>query len=350
MRKIIIGTVTIAALIFSSDMAFAKSVTVKKGDTLFSISKNNQMNVEELKKINKLSSNNIYVGQILNLNATTNKTPTLTPNNPSAAPTNETDKTYIVSRGDTLYRVALNHKVSVANIKQWNNLKTDSISVGQKLKISTPNKTPVVVEKPITPAPEKPIVNEPVKDIVQPVVIVSNYKVVSGDTLYKIATKYKITVDALRSLNKLKNDTIYVGQLLTTSSTMPTEKPSEIKPVNPNVQKIMEDAVSLTGIKYLWAGITTNGFDCSGFVQYVLEKNGITVPRTSQQMWNVGAKVEQPSTGDLVFFDTSGGASHVGFYIGDNKFIGAQTSTGVAIADMNSSYWKSRYLGAKILY
>lgn len=94
-----------------------------------------------------------------------------------------------------------------------------------------------------------------------------------------------------------------------------------------------------------------SGFDCSGFIQYIFRQNGVSVPRTAAEQWNKGTSVSSPSVGDVVFFETyKAGPSHNGIYIGDNKFIHAGSSRGVEVADMNNSYWKPRYLGAKRLH
>lgn len=117
------------------------------------------------------------------------------------------------------------------------------------------------------------------------------------------------------------------------------------------VEEILETANQLVGTKYAYAGNSpSTGFDCSGFTSYVFGQHGISLPRSSSDMYSIGEKVNRHELelGDLVFFNTSGKRiSHVGIYIGDNQFIHSSTSHGVIISDLNDPYyWSKRYVGA----
>ena len=119
-----------------------------------------------------------------------------------------------------------------------------------------------------------------------------------------------------------------------------------------SVRRVLQTALRYQGVPYVFGGTSPNGFDCSGFVRYVFAGNGLQLPRMADEQYDLGLPVSynrlQP--GDLVFFTTyAPGASHVGIYLGDGKFISATSSQGVAIARMDSSYWGPRYIGARRL-
>ncbi|GAA4072693.1 NlpC/P60 family protein [Amphibacillus indicireducens] len=105
--------------------------------------------------------------------------------------------------------------------------------------------------------------------------------------------------------------------------------------------------------RYKYAGGRTaydveNGlFDCSGYVSWAFRQAGVSVSASTAGLSSTGTKVStsEMQPGDMVFFNTYKTDGHVGIYVGNNKFIGSQSSTGVAIADMNSSYWSSRFTG-----
>ncbi|MFP8967580.1 C40 family peptidase [Pokkaliibacter sp. CJK22405] len=123
----------------------------------------------------------------------------------------------------------------------------------------------------------------------------------------------------------------------------------------PTVNRVLQEALSLKGTPYQWGGTTPDsGFDCSGFLNYVYnEAAGIELPRTTRELIRMPmAKIARTSLkpGDLVFFSANGRGrvSHVGIYLGGNKFIHSNHSGGsVRIDNLRTSYWQKTYLEAK---
>lgn len=120
--------------------------------------------------------------------------------------------------------------------------------------------------------------------------------------------------------------------------------------ISPKVKSITAEARKYVGVPYKFGGTTPRGFDCSGFIQYVFNKKGISLPRAADEQYTrVGRKISINSLepGDLVFFKTyDEGISHSGLYLGDGYFISATSSRGVAVATMKNGYWHDRYIGA----
>ena len=194
-----------------------KTYEIKSGDTLSGIARVYNMSVSELKQLNNLKSDLIFVGQTLKVRFTTSipepaPKPVETPEKPSTSAS-----TYRVKAGDTLSHIAQTYKMSVSELKNLNNLKSDLIFVGQTLKVKeelskpTPKPTPKPETKPVTPSSSS-----------------NTYRVKSGDTLSHIARANNISVSALKQLNNLRSDLIFVGQSLKVkaTNTAPTPKPT----------------------------------------------------------------------------------------------------------------------------
>lgn len=139
---------------------------VKKGDTLYSIAKKYNISVNELKNYNNLKSNTLNINQIL-------KIPTKSSNTTS-------NNYYIVSKGDSLWSISRKYNISVDELKRLNNLSSNLLSIGQKLIV--PNANTYIVKR--------------------------------GDTLYSIARKNNTTVDKIKEKNNLKSNILSIGQVL----------------------------------------------------------------------------------------------------------------------------------------
>jgi cell wall-associated NlpC family hydrolase len=110
-------------------------------------------------------------------------------------------------------------------------------------------------------------------------------------------------------------------------------------------------ALALRGTPYRNGGTDPNGFDCSGFIQFVFSQYGLSLPREVREQYRVGksVKAEDLAPGDILFFTTTDpGPSHVAIAIGGDQFVHAPSSIGVVrVEHLSSSYWSPRYLGAR---
>ncbi|AXH98339.1 peptidoglycan endopeptidase [Sporosarcina sp. PTS2304] len=107
---------------------------------------------------------------------------------------------------------------------------------------------------------------------------------------------------------------------------------------------VVKTAMNLRGIPYRFGGTTTRGFDCSGFIQYSFKKNGKSVSRTTTGQFKQSTKIKSPRPGDLVFFQNTyrRGISHVGIYVGNNKFVHAGGRKSEVVS-LSNPYWKSKF-------
>jgi cell wall-associated NlpC family hydrolase len=147
-----------------------------------------------------------------------------------------------------------------------------------------------------------------------------------------------------------------LAQSLTEAEPLPKTFTSTVtSAVADKTETLINNAMQLIGVRYRWGGNTPqSGLDCSGFVRYVFNDTfGFLLPRKSSQMSKVGLQIrkDELQPGDLVFFNTMRHAfSHVGIYVGDNKFIHAPSKgKSIRVDDMTKVYWEKRYNGARRL-
>lgn len=141
------------------------------------------------------------------------------------------------------------------------------------------------------------------------------------------------------------------------SGTAPRPRPFPGAPPAPDAAPVFDaalitTALALRGTPYANGGSApTQGFDCSGFVQWVFAQHGARLPREVREQYGLGVKIDRDrlQPGDLVFFETvSRGASHVGIAIGGGEFVHAPSSRGVVrVERYTSEYWASRWVGGR---
>ena len=182
--------------------------TVKAGDTLYGIASKYGISVDELKAQNNLTSNTLTIGEVLII-------PEI------EVPETPDENVYIVKSGDTLYSIANKYGMTVNELKSLNNLTSDALSIGQELVVSEGNAATLEA-----------------------------YTVKAGDTLYSIANKYGLTVSELKSLNNLSSDTLSIGQVLNVSNSSTT-------PSNPSNTYTVKSGDSLYSIARKY-GITVD--------------------------------------------------------------------------------------------
>ncbi|WP_347321040.1 LysM peptidoglycan-binding domain-containing protein [Rossellomorea sp. RS05] len=325
MKKTIIAFTTAAVLSsMAVDSIEAASYKVKSGDTLSGIAVKYNTSVSSLKSMNKLKTDIIYVNQVLEVSKSTT--------------TSSSTTTYTVKSGDYLSKIGQKYNVYVADLKKWNNLKSDLIYPGQKLIVSGSSKSTSTS----TTTASKPSTS-------------GSYSVKSGDSLSYIAYKYDVTISQLKSWNKLTSNTIYVGQKLkvsgstSTSTSTGTVSTASTGTQTPSSSTVVNVAKKYLGTPYKWAGTTPSGFDCSGFIYYVFNEAGYSISRTNTEGYYSQAKsVSNPVPGDLVFFENTykAGISHMGIYLGNGEFIHASDS-GVVVTKLNNTYWAPKFVGYK---
>ena len=170
------------------------------------------------------------------------------------------------------------------------------------------------------------------------------YKVIYRDDIGYIRSDYlDLTEIPYENRGSGKNPLFFVDG----KSTGITPSAFALKGSASTRQTVVANAKQLLGVPYLWGGTTPGGFDCSGFVQYVLKQSGISLPRTTTEQVTVGKGITKSDLqpGDLVFLQNTyrAGVSHVGIYIGDGKMIHASSSKGVTISDLSTSYYTQHY-------
>lgn len=350
---------------------------VKKGDTAWSISQKFHLSLEQLAALNNGATDGLKVGQELVVpSAAGGKTAreaepaaaeTASAANPDArsseapAPARSSSSSVrvVVKKGDTLNSLARKHGLSVEELRALNGLKKKyRLKLGASLvvKKGTSGETRTAVE---TRSVQK------------------TYVVKKGDTVRRIAKKFHLRPEELTRLNGLGRKGVKPGQKLVVAVVEEPVTPemqaaaferkeeearldSDLKNISdPGTERVgltdraIKIARRMLDIPYKFGGNSIRGIDCSAYVQKVFRFLNVPLPRTAREQFNHGQDIprEELATGDLVFFKTYAHfPSHVGIYLGNNKFIHA-SSVGkrVTIDSLEAPYYSKRFIGGKRL-
>ncbi|WP_264550364.1 peptidoglycan endopeptidase [Flavobacterium sp. N2820] len=366
MRFLIIFTVIF--LCFTSAVFSQKTIkhTVVEGESFYSIAKKYKVTESDIYKLNPKAK-----GTLLQL-----KTVLLIPNKNYKAenkkkknrPKNDQpSQIHLVESGESLYKIAKKYGISLEKIKELNpNIKPESIQIGDKIivkaseiEVEIANEESQIV---VIQTDSKNSANpEECEDELGNKI----HTVQKGETLFKIAKKYKIKLSDLKELNEEVVENLPVGyQLIIKLGTAEldkiqpkTEIISEVKPLSlDNMSKaefLIAKASEHIGTRYRGGGTTSAGFDCSGLMFATYKQIDMTLPRSSGSMAvGAGVKVDrnQAQKGDLIFFTTNGRGyiNHVGMITevleDEIKFIHSSVQAGVIISSTKEPYYSKRFV------
>lgn len=360
--------------------------TVRNGENDWTIAARYGLKPSDLRKMNPgVNWDNLSIGQSLKVPATekvaSTKPSASTPSKPAAKPSTPQTSSYTVAKNDNDWVIAKKLGTTPSKLHALNpGVDWGRLQIGTKLNV---------------PGGAKPAANKPKISTKRVAISRDDVSVRDGA---KISARRRTTVakgtmadvrDKIGDWYKLEFSTGLVGWVRqdmlkavsaaeaakktapkssngsgSVAKATPKKKPASSsskvaknsKPAPRLSEKatdsLLDTAYAQMGIKYVWAGTSRSGFDCSGFTTYVFRKHGVSIPRTSisqsQHGWAVPRNQLQP--GDLVFFSTRGGSrvSHVGIYVGNNKFIHASSGAGrVVVTSLGDGYYNKRYRGAR---
>ena len=219
-----------------------------------------------------------------------------------------------VQPGDTLWRIAVSHDVDLTVLLLLNPEAAGGLKAGIELRL-----------------PER-------------------HRVAKGETLWRIARRYGTDVATLKRLNGLSSSALAVGQVLWVPPAPAAAPPAPaVAPAAVDPARLERIASAYLGAPYRWGATGPDAFDCSGYVGRVYGELGVALPRSTRDLW---ARLEPASDlrpGDLVFFSFGGrGVDHVGIYLGNDRFIHANSvKNRVMIERFSAPWYRKVYLGAR---
>lgn len=266
---------------------------------------------------------------------------------------------HTVKKGETLGGIADMYVADRAKVIEVNTIPTpDNLQEGQVLIMpGGMRRTTQISEPPAAPS-------------TQEMASAVKYTVKPGGTLTSIADAFDVRVSSVQAANGLMDpDMLRIGMVLSIpggsqqpapapkaqAAPAPAPKATSAPPPPPPAgsigNQIADIAEQYVGYRYVWGGHSPSGFDCSGFTWFVYKRVGKNIPlHDLLGQWKAGPKVSRNDLqpGDLVLFENTykPGLSHSGIYLGDGRFINAETETvGVQVRSLNDPYWSPRFVG-----
>ena len=293
------GLFVLFCLLFSFNTdALAAQYKVKKGDSLYSISKKLDVNIDKIKVDNNLQNTAIKPKQILNISSEGSST--------STAKSKSKPVYYTVRKWDTLSKIARKTQLPIKKIMALNNVNQRNLHIGQILVLA-----------------RKAKVSEE-----------STY-VKANEDLEEYGDDSLTDDDNEDTANISEPDESFKKEELLGKWNSPDE-----------VQLFVKVATGFIGAPYRFGGSSLKGIDCSSFVQKIYRIFDITLPRNAREQSKVGISVtrEKLTEGDLVFFHTKRSLGHVGIYIGNNEFVHASSKGKVIRVDnLDAPYYQKRF-------
>ena len=366
MRFLIIFTVIF--LCFTSAVFSQKTIkhTVVEGESFYSIAKKYKVTESDIYKLNPKAK-----GTLLQL-----KTVLLIPNknykaeNKKKKNTTKNDQPsqiHLVESGESLYKIAKKYGISLEKIKELNpNIKPEAIQIGDKIIVKASEiEVEIANEESQIVVIQTDSKNSANQEECEDELGNKIHTVQKGETLFKIAKKYKIKLSDLKELNEEVVENLPVGYQLIIK--LGTAELAKIQPKSENISEVkslsldnmskaeflIAKASEHIGTRYRGGGTTSAGFDCSGLMFATYKQIDMTLPRSSGSMAvGAGVKVDrnQAQKGDLIFFTTNGRGyiNHVGMITevleDEIKFIHSSVQAGVIISSTKEPYYSKRFV------
>jgi LysM repeat protein len=290
-------------LTFPSLALAAKTHRVKKNETINSLAKKYHVTVGDLKAANNLVGNHLKVRDVIVI-------PPRTVAVSGDAAGHKSD-TYRVRKSETLASIAKKTGVSISELKRLNGLKKSRVKAGK-------------------------------------VLVLKESEEQNQEPKQQVAKKLQLRYSELFNEKDYEQSIMELAEI-DPGAAVDLQKSTEMK--IDNLKELKKSAYGFLGTRYRFGGTSKNGIDCSSFVQKVFRELEVSLPRTAREQFEVGSEVAigDLQKGDLIFFHTYASyPSHVGIYLGNNKMIHASSrDRRVVISPMNTSYYRSHFIGAK---